>query len=29
VRLCLQFPDAAAFERLLRAAGAPPLPEGT
>ena len=27
-RLNLQFPDAAAFERLLQAAGAPPLPRG-
>jgi hypothetical protein len=25
-RLNLQFPDAAGFERLLHAAGAPPLP---
>jgi hypothetical protein len=29
VRLCLQFRDAASFDRLLHAAGAPPLPEGT
>lgn len=28
-RLNLQFPDAAAFERLLHAAGAPPLPDGS
>jgi hypothetical protein len=28
-RLNLQFPDAAGFERLLLAAGAPPLPEGS
>ncbi len=28
MRLNLQFPDAAAFDRLLHAAGAPPLPEG-
>lgn len=27
-RLNLQFPDLTAFERLLHAAGAPPLPEG-
>jgi hypothetical protein len=27
-RLNLQFPDVAAFERLLHAAGAPPLPTG-
>ena len=27
-RLNLQFPDAAGFERLLHAAGAPPLPPG-
>lgn len=29
MRLNLQFPDAAAFERLLHAAGAPPLPPGS
>jgi len=28
-RLNLQFPDVAGFERLLHAAGAPPLPEGS
>jgi hypothetical protein len=28
-RLNLEFPDATAFERLLHAAGAPPLPEGS
>ena len=28
-RLNLQFPDLAAFERLLHAAGAPPLPDGS
>jgi hypothetical protein len=28
-RLNLEFPDVAAFERLLHAAGAPPLPEGS
>jgi len=28
-RLNLQFPDAVAFERLLHAAGAPPLPPGS
>jgi hypothetical protein len=28
-RLNLEFPDGAAFERLLLAAGAPPLPEGS
>lgn len=29
VRLNLHFPDVAGFERLLQAAGAPPLPEGS
>ena len=29
MRLNLQFPDVAGFERLLHAAGAPPLPEGS
>jgi hypothetical protein len=28
MRLNLQFPDTASFERLLHAAGAPPLPDG-
>ncbi len=28
-RLNLQFPDVAGFERLLHAAGAPPLPDGS
>jgi hypothetical protein len=28
-RLNLQFPDVAGFERLLQAAGAPPLPDGS
>jgi hypothetical protein len=29
VRLNLHFPDVAGFERLLQAAGAPPLPDGS